>query len=263
MIRRILIAYSVEMTKAIRLQSTYIGPVLVVLAVLATPLIIPFSQDNASDYGFISYATPTTLNLLGYFILLIYSAGLVSTELGSGTIRMILVRPILRGEFIAAKCLLGATYALLLNALVATTAWMLAYTLGDLSGVRFGGEILYTDGEMRIAYILALLLNMLPQCAAVTYAVMISTLTRSAATAIACTLGIAVFIDSIKYPLRIEPFFFSTYLDRSWQVFADRAVALESQWFPNVQYTVLASVISIVVFSSVAIFSIGRRNITA
>lgn len=263
MIQRILNAYLIEVMKAIRLKSTFLGPLIVILAVLAAPLVHPIEAGGASDYGFIAYATPMALNLLGFFILLIYCAGLVSNELSSGTICMVLIRPLRRREFLAAKLLMGMTYAVALSVLAALTAWILAYVLGDLTGVRYGGEVIHTDAEMRLTFGAALLLNLLPQFAAVAYAIFISTCTRSTGAAIGSAVGIWLLADAVKYPLRIAPFLFSSYMESSWQVFSDRCNALNAQWLPSAQYGALASLLSMALFFSLAVYILSRRNLCA
>src|SRR5690606_15584471 len=105
--RRIVNAYQVELLKALHLKSTYLGLGLVAAAVLSAPLLHPLTRDGRSDYAFIAFVTPATINLLGLVLLLAWCAGLVCTEVSSGTVRLVLVRPLRRWEFLAAKLLLG------------------------------------------------------------------------------------------------------------------------------------------------------------
>lgn len=262
MIRRVYTAYMVEITKAIRLKFSYVAPLLVVLVIGAALLTHPVERDDTSDYDFIAYATPLALNVLGFMLLLIYCASLVSSELGSGTIRMVLVRPLRRREFLAAKLLIGMTYATGLSLLAAITAWGLAYALGDLTGVRYGDEVVFTDSEMRVTYALALVLNLFPQFAAVTYAILVSTCTRSTGASVGITIGLWLLADSVKYPLRVAPFLFSSYMESSWQVFANRCNALDTQWFPAAQYGIISSIAAAILFFSIALYVLSRRNLS-
>ena len=144
MISRLWTVYAVELLKATRLKQTFVGPILVLLVVLCALLVHPVARDGASDYGFVAYVTPVALNSLGFLLLLAYCAGLVSQELNSGTIRQVLVRPVRRHEYMLAKLLLGMTYALLLAGIVAVSGWGIAYLFGEMTGVTFGGELVYT-----------------------------------------------------------------------------------------------------------------------
>ena len=263
MLRRIWIGYRVELAKAVRQRFTYVGPVLVVAAVLLAILVHPVSRDQRSDYDFIAFATPMALNLLGLLLLLTFCAGQVSFELGSGSIRTLLVRPLLRHEFIAAKLLLGGTYALCLTLLTAGTSWGIAYALGDVGGVEYGGEVLYTDAEMVTSYLIGVALALAPQAAVVAYATMMSTLTRSTGAAVGSAIGLWLLMDMGKHALGVAPFLFSSYVETPWQVFAGHCDGLESAWFPSAGYCLLTSGAACVVFVSTACFVLSRRNLTA
>ena len=261
MIRRILNAYSIEWTKQSRQMFTFVGPAFVVLLVLLTPLQYPLPHDAANDYGFIAYALPMSLNFFGFLMLLVYSASLVATELSTGTIRTLLVRPLRRSEFLAAKMLIGMTYALMLSFAASATVWALAFFLGDLNGIEYGGELIYSNEEMLQTFLIAMLLNLLTQFAGVAWGLLFSTLTRSAATAIGLAVGSWLLLDFLKHPLNIAPFLFSSYLEQTWTVFADRCAAFETSFFPDAYYGIAASTGAAVVCFSLALFVLARRNL--
>ena len=261
MIRRILNAYSIEWTKQSSQMFTFVGPAFVVLLVLLTPLQYPLPHDAANDYGFIAYALPMSLNFFGFLMLLVYSASLVATELSTGTIRTLLVRPLRRSEFLAAKMLIGMTYALMLSFAASATVWALAFFLGDLNGIEYGGELIYSNEEMLQTFLIAMLLNLLTQFAGVAWGLLFSTLTRSAATAIGLAVGSWLLLDFLKHPLNIAPFLFSSYLEQTWTVFADRCAAFETSFFPDAYYGIAASTGAAVVCFSLALFVLARRNL--
>lgn len=263
MTTRVFRAYLFEMYKAIHYPYTLFGPALVLLVVLSAPLLHPMSKDGVSDYGFIAYVTPVALNFLGFLLLLIYCAGLVSSELGSGTIRQVLVRPVRRHEFLIAKLLSGMTYAVLLTGVAAVSSWTVAWILGDLVGVNFGGELLYTREQMSNAYLMGTALSLLPQWAGVSYAILLSTLTRSPVAAASTAAGLWIAVDLVKYPLGIEPFLFSTYLEKPWTVFASRCNAIDTPWFPMVWYCAGSSLAVFVVCAAAAMLVLHRRNLSA
>jgi ABC-type transport system involved in multi-copper enzyme maturation permease subunit len=261
MIARIWTAYRFELDKAARRRFTYLGVVLIVIAVASALLIRPVSRDSEADYAFIAYATPIALNLLGLLVLVTYCAGLVSTELGSGSICLALVRPLRRHEFLIAKLLLGMTYAAMLTAAVATIAWVIPLAFGDLTGVTYGGETVFTATDMTAAYLFGALLALAPQGAVAAYAIMISTLTRSTGAAIGSAVGILLMLDIVKYPLRIAPFVFSTYIETPWRVFTSYCDGLDANWFPDTAYVLVNSVVYTVVFTAIAILSLSRRDL--
>jgi len=198
---------------------------------------------------------------LGLLLLLCYSASLVSSELGSGTIRTVLVRPILRHEFLLAKLMMGVTYAVLIAAAFAVPAWTLVMVKGKLAGITIGGEVLYTSRDMFATFLTGLGIGLVSQTAAVAFAVMISTLTRNSGAAIGATLGIWIAMDTLKYPLRIAPFLFSSYMEMPWQVFGDRTNGLEAYWVPGLYWSLGTACAWTVIFVAVAIVVLQRRSL--
>lgn len=266
MIGRVLTAYRIELIKAMRSKFTYIGPVLVALMVCLSPLMFMKSMDEGHEngYRFIAFATPTALNLLGLFLLLSFCASLVSSETGSGTIRLLVTRPLFRHEFIIAKLLTGLTYALTLSLVVAIASWAIALRFGVTSGVEYGGEMRFTSGQMVQAYVLGFALSLAPQFAFVSYAVMISTLLRGTAASVVSAIGIWLLIDAVKYPLHIDKIFFASHVDTPWKVFAYQSDGLVANWGTNEVYGCLAtSLIAAAIFTGVAIVALHRRNLHA
>ena len=262
MIRRLWTVYTVEIEKALRTKQTYVGPFLVLLSVLAALLLYPITRDDVSDYEFIAHATPPALNNLGFFLLLIYSANLISVELGDGSVRQTLVRPVLRRDYLLAKLGIGMTYALVLTFVVASTSWALVYLLGDAVGISNGAEQVYTHMDMISAYGAGLLLGMLPQWAGVAFAILISTCTRRPLAAITLVLGLWILLNVVKYPLGIDAFVFSSYLERPWEVFNYRCDNIETSWMPMLSYCVATSVGTFAVCVGGALFIFARRNVT-
>jgi len=262
-LRRIGTVYRVEITKAVRLKWSYVGPALVVVTVIGASFVRPVERDSVSDYDFIAYATTVSLNLVGMFFVLMYGAGLISSELSRGTARLAFVRPVLRREWLAAKTLLGVTYAAALVVCAAGATWLITVLFGEAEGVSFGGDIVHTGLDMSKTYLIALVLHLVPLFTAVAYAIMVSSLTRSTASAIGGAVGIWLVVDIVKHPLGAAPFVFSTYLERPWQVFLDRADGLSRAWAPDVYYTVGVSAAWFALFMVVSGLVLSRRNIGA
>ncbi|MCC6795462.1 MAG: ABC transporter permease [Candidatus Hydrogenedentes bacterium] len=260
MIGRIATAYQIELIKAFRSKLSYVGPILAILLVLMTPLLHPLRGDGENAYRFIAFATPTALNVLGLFLVLSFCASLISGETGTGSIRLVFTRPILRHEFVIAKLLIGFTYAITVSLLVAITAWAIAFAFGSASGVEFGGEMLFTSGAMLRAYLLGFALHLAPQFAFVSYAVMISSFMKSNAASVITSIGIWLLLDAVKYPLGISPMLFATYVDTPWEIFRAQADGLTLEWGDKVYWCLGTSLVAATIFSIAAIVTIHRRN---
>jgi len=264
MIHRIWNAYFVELCKGIRLRFTWAGPCLVAAAVLAAMLQSPIERDGVSDYRFVLDATAIALGMLGLLLIVIFCSGLIASELGRGTIRLVLVRPLRRVEFLIAKLMWGMTFAAVVVVLAAVGSWALALVFGEMHGVEYGGEILYTGAGMAGTYVAAALFAMFPLLALVAYALFISTLSRSHAAAIGWAVGLWLLLDMVKNPLGIQPFVFSSYLE-TWQIFAQRAGGFpELGWLPeDAPWIVIVPAIWTVAFVAAAAGILQKRSLHA
>jgi hypothetical protein len=140
------------------------------------------------------------------------------------------------------------------------TAWICAAVFGELTGVAFGDELIFTTAEVYAALALAALLNLAPHFATVSYGLFISTVTRRPAAAIGLAAGIWLLLDYVKHPIGISPFLFTTYLDQAWIVFQDRCNALDTPFFPEAVYGLLICLAWFLVFALASIFVFGRRS---
>jgi len=256
---RIWAAYAVELTKALRHKYTYVGPALLAVAVAVCLALRPVARDGVGDYGFVAVATAIASSLLGLIVLLVYGAGLVASE-PYGALRHSLTRPVARHELLLAKAALGMTYAAVLTLTTGGTAWALAYLLGDLTGVACGGELVFPAGDMISAYVLGALLVLAPQWAAVAYALFWSTCVRNPIVAAVLAVSFWAVVDAIKYPLGIDAYLFSSYIERPWEVFAARVDGLDASWFPMAWQCLAASLGGWCVFTAAAVARFHRRD---
>lgn len=260
MIGRLWMLYRVEITKALRSRVVLAGPFLLLLVVAAQALRLQPGTDPLAGYSFLARTTPMALNLLGFLLVLLFSSGLVAGETGSGTIRLFLTRPLRRREFLLAKVGVAMTYAVVLTFSVAGLSWIIAMVRADLSGVSYGGEVLYTDDQMFRAYWFGTLLGLVPQWAGAAYGILVSTLAGNALGAATVTVALWLLIDLVKYPLHIEQFVFTSYLEAPWAVFQNRCDAIDTAWFPMTGYCLATSGIVFVVSVTIAVAVLEKRN---
>ncbi|HPC16596.1 MAG TPA: hypothetical protein P5318_12430 [Candidatus Hydrogenedentes bacterium] len=257
--RRLARAYAVEWAKAIRRRFTPAGLIIVMAIVACMPFARPIAPGNASAYAFVAYATPIALNLAGLLLLVVFASNLMAAEIG-GSIWLTLVRPIRRTEALAAKIALGMTYAIIMTGCVAVAAWALAYALGDLKGITYGGELIYTHTDMVLCYTFGILLSLFPQFCAVSYAIFISMCVRSSVSALAASVGIWLLVDVVKHPLHLAPGLFTSYVETPWEVFLRRCDGIEAGFWPTSAYAIGVSLAWFVVFTGLSAFLMARRD---
>jgi ABC-2 type transport system permease protein len=260
-IGRVWAAYQFEFSKTARRRATYAGPVAVVLMVLIVWYQYTGGRADADGLRFIAVATPIALNLLGLLLVVVFSSGLIAGEVGSGSIRLALTRPIRRSELLAGKILLAMTYAAALTAIAGMTAWGVAMAAHGIQGVEYGGDVWYTGTEMFYTYLVCALLGLFPLFAACAYGAMWSAVFSNGGAAVGAAVVVWIMVDAIKEPLGISPLLFTSYVETSWAVFSDRCDLLEPTWFPNAYRSIAASVSAFVIFSGIAHIALDRRNV--
>lgn len=230
MMHRVLTAYQVEWAKAMRHKPTYAGPLLVILAVVLTAVQRPPVSDGRSDYAFIALATAQALHGVGLLMILVHVASLIAAEVRSGSIRGMLTRPLLRHEYVFAKLLIALTYVAAMIVICGGCAWAVAFAMGDLMGVSFGGDLLHPASAMLSAYMAGALLAMVPLGTAAAYALFISVLFPRPLPAACVAVAGWITLEIVKHPLGVEAFVFSTYAESPWSVFVGRTEGLPVTW---------------------------------
>lgn len=262
MIRRIAIAFIVEWHKALFNRMTWLAPLFILLVACAMPVLHPFMADGESDYDFVLFSVSIlNSNLLMLFVL-IYSANLIAPEISSGLARHVLVRPIRRYEWYFAKLCFALSYALLLSILTAAMPWGTAFMFGDLNGVNYGGELIHTTETMQNAFLLGVVLSIPPIWAGAAFALLLSTASRSALSAAGLAIALWIVLDIAKYPLGIEEWVYSTWLEGAWQPMGNMLNVLPFAWQPVVRQSLLSSAILFFPSIVLGIVLLQRRNIT-
>ncbi len=262
MMRRIVAAYGVEMEKTIRQWSTWAGVALVLAGVLGALWLAPLQRDNHGDYAYPAQATALALHTLGLFAILLFNANLLSSELASGAIRAVLVRPIRRAEYVVAKLLLGMSYMLFLVVITVVLSWGLLYALGDRTGVSFGGVTLYSHEDLLQSYMLGMAAGLAPLAALCAWGLFVSSATRNPAGAIGIAVGGWLLIDAIKYPLGVDAYVFTSYLELALQPYRDQIEGGHGAWWPMPLQSLAVSLGSFLLFAYGAVFLTNRRNLS-
>jgi len=234
-IARILRVFRCECSKAFRRPSTYAGP-FVVLVIVLTVTLARYGESAPLSYAHIADASSAALNLGGLALAIAFGAMLVSPEVQSGTIRLLLVRPATRLDVLLGKYLLGLAHVFMMLAMAYVAAWAVVAVLGDLAGVTRGGTIIYTQRDMRMSFLLGAGLSILPLATATAFALLVSVIVRSGAGAVITALALWLVADVVKYPLGIEAAVFTTYVETPLRLFSQRANGLEGVWTPEVYY---------------------------
>lgn len=189
-----------------------------------------FIEGNIINGYFISYITLNTLWIHVPVLLVIVTADVISGELNSGTIRIILSSPINRSRLLIAKTTAVFFYVLvfmLFMGLVTLIPSLLLFGNGDLLVIMDGLQVVLQK-EALSRFILSFGFGTLSMFCFASVSILCSTLFRNTLTAILVSLGLLVISTLLQsFGLGIfdalHPYLF-TYHMTQWQLFFVREI---------------------------------------
>jgi len=195
-------------------------------------------------------------------LLILVTGDLVAGECQSGTVRLILSRPISRTVFITNKFVAGFVYAILLVLFLALASLGLGHLFfgdGDLLVVGNGLNIFNAD-DVLWRFALAFTFGTLSMLTVVSMAVLMSVVFDNSVSAILSSLAIVIvltFISSFNLGVLsiVQPFLFTTYMG-SWDSFFEYNID-----FIQITTEAIVLLVHIVGFYLLALFVFNRKDI--
>lgn len=270
----------IELFKLFSRGRTYIGfgVIVVIVVVLQMALyaegqqLIDFVISNLAD---VFYLQGNLLNayLVSYFILnalwvhvpilvVLVTGDLVSGESQSGTLRLVLSRPVSRSGLITAKMVTAMIYAcmlVLLLAILSMIPGMVLFGKGDLM-IIMGVVNIIPEHDVIWRFIGAYGFGMISMVMIATFAVFLSSLSSNSLAPILTTMAVIIvltLITSLNLTMMqpIKPYLFPTYLN-SWQLFFKYEPAMS-----KIMTHGLILIGHILLFYGLAVFLFNRKDI--
>ena len=313
MFGRICNLIGVELTKLTRQRIFYAAILLIIITVALSVLLEPPQNKPGSDEE-LGGTTPVKAQIekrpdggfgplsksckngfvLASILMLIFSALSISSETTTGTIRMILTRPIKRSELFFAKAIMLIMVAVFIVITIEVISLTLSYAAYGLNNVTYSAypDTPFPEGAryLMIRYSLySFVLIIFPLVAVIFFGLLISTLVENAGFAIALAILIYLSFDYVIIGLfdKQAPYFFSYYNNFYWDKLNDLSNTISnSAWAFNVldelfwigngdiktsslyyewRFTVLRSIFVpicyVIVFSIPALFVLKRKDI--
>lgn len=196
----------------------------------------------------------------------VFAATLIAAETSRGTLRMLLPHPISRASFLHAKLLTGLFYLFLMFLANLAVALPIASTYPFLSTIDEGMDIPGLPAQVGI-FTLGLILTYLPHAATVCFAMLVSILSRSVATAIGVAVGIIFCLLPIQVfvsigTVDIGDYIFSSYYDSALGVVDLISSGFHESWNQeNMRLLLSTSLVSSAVFLATAYLVFTRKDL--
>ncbi len=278
MIDRIKTLTSVELYKLARQKFSYLliafvvfNGVLVGIGSRVFPAIMSALSGGGGapafdGYTFASIIASGTFSAVGAgtIAMLAYSGSMVAAETDSGTLKNILVRPLYRREFIAAKALALLFYCAVVVAVTAVLSLLagaLAYGLGDIA-IQETGEVYRTQSEMLrnlgVMYAMDLMSIYAVACMGLFLSVMINNGGWAVITALVLYFPV-MFLKNFDV---FSPWIFTAYMDLGQNVLREMAVVKSKTWLPELYYFIAVNIATIAVLLAASVIVFERKEIS-
>lgn len=223
---------------------------------------------NLNAYGHFVDGMSTGLTILGLLVVA-QAAYSFSYDRDTGIVRHILIRRASRPALILAKLFQINLLAIISIAILMITSYLISGFLWEFGAIIEDGFELISEEEILAEISMGLKLAIVPLPAAIAFGLFVSTIAQSATQAITTALGITLAIDIFKSMLgsyadylyaRFQP----SLIDASYLQDVSRIVRGYSDVLVNVdvlQLNLWAPLPAFVIFVSLTIFSIKRKNI--
>jgi ABC-2 type transport system permease protein len=278
----ILTLVHIELEKLFRSKRSYIGLLAIVLIILVIEggimlqgeALIDLISENLRDVfilqgnllnGYlISFLSINALWLHVPILVVIVTADLISGEAGSGTIRLILSRPVSRSKLILAKFITAIIYTTLLVLLLAVLSLVLGilfFGKGDIF-VIYGSINILQEEILPGRFIMAFSFGVLGMWLVASLSFVFSALAENSLSPILLTMSIIILftvISSFEIGIfeNLKPYLFTTHMS-NWRYF----FSYKLEW-AKIMQSGLILFAHIVFFISLTLIIFGKKDITS
>jgi ABC-2 type transport system permease protein len=220
MITRILRIFSVEFYKLIRQRLFYVALFLLCITVLGSIFadkLFSSGKDPVSGFTILAQALLNGFKI-GAILILIFSSLTVAGEMTAGTMKMVLIRPYRRSEWLCARilvlCALILITVLVIELLGTAIAWQL-YGFKDVTDPLIQDYVHLQKAVMLRYMLYSFVLVFIPLLTIAFLGLLVSTVVREVGSAVA--LAILIYL-ALEYLLggffdNLAPYSFTYYLD--------------------------------------------------
>lgn len=272
-----------EFIKITAKPRSYLG--LLAITVLVGVILFALKVDGQSMIAFVTSSFEQTLsfqgtllngNLVAFIVLqmliihipllvALVTGDLVSGEAASGTIRMLLTKPISRTQLLLSKFIAGAVYTLCLIiwlGILAVIVGKVLFGTGDLMVLNSDGLVILQEQDVNWRYAGGFAVAFLALLTVSTLSICLSCFSNNSIGPIVVTMAIIILFTiigtlDVKLFDAIRPYLFTTHM-ASWRSFFEDPIPFES-----IYQSIVVLIVHIVVLVIITILKFNKKDITS
>jgi ABC-2 type transport system permease protein len=220
-------------------------------------------DGNILNGNLVCFIILQTLIVQMPLLVALVTGDLISGEAASGTIRLLLTKPVSRAQILGAKYVAGSMYTFLLLlwlGILALGIGRLLFGHGDLMVLKTDELVILRDGDILWRFLGAFLIAFLSLSVIATFSLMLSCFTDNSIGPIITSMAVIILftiIGTIEVPLfdYIKPFLFTTHMI-IWRNLFDNPLPTH-----QIVQSLSVLVIHIIVFLSIAFYHFTKKDI--
>ncbi len=272
-----------EVIKIVAKPRSYLG--LAAITALVGVILFALKMDGLSFISFVTASFEQTLsfqgdllngNLVAFIVLqmlivhipllvALVTGDLVSGELASGTIRILISRPLSRTTLLLSKYLAGAAYTLVVTLWLGFLALIVSRYLfgdGDLMILNSDGLVILQADDVFWRYVSAFGVAFLALLTVSSLSICLSCFSSNSIGPIVATMAVIILftiIGTLDVSIfdHVRPFLFTTHM-AVWRSFFDSPLDV-----PQIQQSMVILGVHNVIFILISIYKFNRKDITA
>ncbi|UCD85333.1 MAG: ABC transporter permease, partial [Deltaproteobacteria bacterium] len=213
---------------------------------------------STGGYGFAIAISYRGLDVSTFFLLILASM-LFSSEVGSGTIKTILTRPLRRFDLLLAKYLTALVLVVIATLLIGGIGLLSGWAYYGLEDLRESNYVIYTQRQLLGNLGLAYLFCIIPLFCIASLGVTVSTFSNSTGAALGISIGIFIVLELLCLT-RLRTFLFPLERFTPLLLIEDMADGLPFNWWPDIFHCLLICSIYTVLFFIISTISIKKRD---
>jgi ABC-2 type transport system permease protein len=220
-------------------------------------------DGNILNGNLVCFIILQTLIVQMPLLVALVTGDLISGEAASGTIRLLLTKPVSRSQILGAKYVAGSMYTFLLLlwlGILALGIGRLLFGHGDLMVLKTDELVILRDGDILWRFLGAFLIAFLSLSVIATFSLMLSCFTDNSIGPIITSMAVIILftiIGTIEVPLfdYIKPFLFTTHMI-IWRNLFDNPLPIH-----QIVQSLFVLVIHVIVFLSIAFYHFTKKDI--
>jgi ABC-2 type transport system permease protein len=216
------------------------------------------SNSPTTGYSYVLLSLQTFFSTVMPFMLLLFSASIVSSEKSTGTIRNILATGCSKNQFLISKIIVSFLFQLILTVIVAIISILVGYLTFGFTDIREESFLIMTQQQFWIQFLVAYGILSVALFAVTAFGIMISTIAHNVISAITLAISSYIVMEGVKAKLHIENFIFSTYIEFPLNIVSEFVEGFYPSWTPKIYWYFFVSCAWIIISLTISFFILKK-----